>query len=91
MKKILLIYFFAFCGCLGFCPDSQAKILEKNVWAGMYCNWSLSDDGVMVIKGTGKMELQEDMLDIYKDKIKKYVFLKELQILVNWVFQIVKI
>ena len=68
MKKILLIYFFAFCGCLGFCPDSQAKILEKNVWAGMYCNWSLSDDGVMVIKGTGKMELQEDMLDIYKDK-----------------------
>ena len=59
MKKILLIYFFAFCGCLGFCPDSQAKILEKNVWAGMYCNWSLSDDGVMVIKGTGKMELQE--------------------------------
>lgn len=70
MKKILLIYFFAFCGCLGFCPDSQAKILEKNVWAGMYCNWSLSDDGVMVIKGTGK---------------------KELQILVNWVFQIVKI
>jgi len=71
MKKILLIYFFAFCGCLGFCPDSQAKILEKNVWAGMYCNWSLSDDGVMVIKGTGKMELQEDMLDVYKDKIKK--------------------
>ena len=71
MKKILLIYFFAFCGCLGFCPDSQAKILEKIVWAGMYCNWSLSDDGVMVIKGTGKMELQEDMLDVYKDKIKK--------------------
>ena len=71
MKKILLIYFFAFCGCLGFCQDSQAKLLEKNVWAGMYCNWSLSDDGVMVIKGTGKMELQEDMLDIYKDKIKK--------------------
>lgn len=91
MKKILLIYFFAFCGCLGFCPDSQAKILEKNVWAGMYCNWSLSDDGVMVIKGTGKMELQEDMLDVYKDKIKKYVFLKELQILVNWDFRIVKI
>lgn len=91
MKKILLIYFFAFCDCLGFCPDSQAKILEKNVWAGMYCNWSLSDDGVMVIKGTGKMELQEDMLDVYKDKIKKYVFLKELQILVNWGFRIVKI
>lgn len=41
------------------------------MWAGMYCNWSLSDDGVMVIKGTGKMELQEDMLDVYKDKIKK--------------------
>ncbi len=61
------------------------------MWAGMYCNWSLSDDGVMVIKGTGKMELQEDMLDVHKDKIKKYVFLKELQILVNWGFRIVKI
>ena len=76
MKKLLFICFFAICGCLGFCPDSQAKMLIKNQKAGPHCTWSLSEDGVMTIRGKGKVKLQSNLAWANKGNVKQVIIQK---------------
>ena len=76
MKKLLFICFFAICGCLVFCPDSQAKMLIKNQKAGPHCTWSLSEDGVMTIRGKGKVKLQSNLAWENKGNVKQVIIQK---------------
>ena len=76
MKKLLFICFFAICGCLGFCPDSQAKMLIKNQKAGPHCTWSLSEDGVMTIRGKGRVKLQSNLAWANKGNVKQVIIQK---------------
>lgn len=46
-------------------------MIEKDIPAGMYSTWSLNDEGVMTITGTGKLELHDMIFNSYYSDIKK--------------------
>lgn len=51
-------------------------MLIKNQKAGPHCTWSLSEDGVMTIRGKGKVKLQSNLAWANKGNVKQVIIQK---------------
>lgn len=78
MKKIVFIFTVLCLSVLFINTESHAKDIVKNAKAGPHATWSLSDEYVMTIKGTGAVTWKSlyktsFVRDYYQVKIKKVI------------------